>query len=1298
MTTPSQPSSNPGSAASPRSSPYTIQQNQSSSSTSLEQWLATRKIKSELLSLIKNDLGVENPEDFTDLEDDDIQDFVTSNNLNKIQKNRFVNAYREIKYKETSKSRSSSVQSRSLYAVEVVDTKNSNYDGSFVVNQYRIFTDKNLSANLEGHCKVLIGETTDRKRTPIVAKLSTDSNSAKTLLHEHQLLDHIHKTLGTSGSEFVIDLIDWVENYDNNGNHIMFLERAETNNGDLNQIFKGQYLNAVDDFGCIKIAKNLLEIGSSLSKAGVVWGDVKPGNIVSYKEVVTIRYKAIDFDSSRRDGGAGASLRGPTFISNEFLAGDSTTMVTPGYVSPERAAAIQNKRNITADSRQDVFVMGLVIYQLFAKKPYFTPKQIKDESYLQILISDDFTANLEAIKHKNVKKFLQEMLVRQPSSRKKFDQILKHNVFNASSSISTSNLATKSQVKGIETKIDQLSILQQRLVQNSDRTLDMLEDITEHQLIIMDQIDIGFQKLSSNVNKAIGVVGNAVQLMINLQQSDIPILFLCVPTDLNQSDGFLSWCSKLKKKALKKSGWKKFLTLYVCDEGPLLLPSKIKKKEEPAHEGIEFELPGPLMIKLAPLIYVFSKLLEIASDAGNMFGIPLPSNIPGLGNILENSDQLKKMTCAFERFSALNDQMEDAKEMVDAIQQTLDDTKNANEALESVQKTMKGSYGALKELLTTGEAAEKWQEFIDKGEMAKVYKKKGGTVHWVRASDVEVLVKSELYSADQRLYTYNGDQGETTVNATDKVSLNKNRRDQHPSQVTTDDFFVGDKVCVLLGGILCNGEVVNVSVGDGVKVKYENGKEDEYTPNKLKKLIEKGEQEIIRLNEEKVRLQKVQEAKELLAENQRMEKRRELEAKEEDERQKKEAQEKKDKERTHSGKWKTRWTSRNSWTCCDDKSKKNLICSLYIREEARQLGFLVGGDVLGMDGNDIINGVIKLIDSAKGAVVKWSNSNVNKTYTPKKLQRVVEKARREKAAREKAAREKRAREQAAREKAARDKAAREKAARDKAAREKAAREKAAREKAAREKAAREKAAREKAAAKEELQRIQPGFYSLKNALYKAKKYGINQIKLLNGVHDEKGEMVVIDFPITIIGESKDGCTLIGGLNMEGNQEDDVTVKNLTISQSKGHGVCGYQGMSFHLFHLNIEKSEKCGVFMGGTKRNTMSNCQVSHSKYSGVLVNTGLITMNGDGTSIHNNVTGGYCGYYGLNTGNNSKWSRSGSIHLVSPLTKESVSINNGGGGNYGGSGTIKTQQTARYNNTKWLKLNVLQMRNQELR
>jgi hypothetical protein len=203
-----------------------------------------------------------------------------------------------------------------------------------------------------------------------------------------------------------------------------------------------------------------------------------------------------------------------------------------------------------------------------------------------------------------------------------------------------------------------------------------------------------------------------------------------------------------------------------------------------------------------------------------------------------------------------------------------------------------------------------------------------------------------------------------------------------------------------------------------------------------------------------------------------------------------------------------------------------------------------------------------------------------------------------------------------------------------------------------------------------------GLTTCLNALSKKEPDNVPSLLLIaDGVHtieiykDEFGrdcDYLVIDFALTIIGESKDGCTIIGGLKMTGKKEDDVNVRHLTISQSKRYGVLGSGGMSFHLFHLKIEKSEWCGVWVNGTKRNTISHCQVSHSKGSGVLVYSGLITIKGSGTSIHNNVTDGDSDSYGLDT-----CTSSGSIHLVSPLTKESVSINNGGGGNYGGNGLI---------------------------
>ena len=91
----------------------------------------------------------------------------------------------------------------------------------------------------------------------------------------------------------------------------------------------------------------------------------------------------------------------------------------------------------------------------------------------------------------------------------------------------------------------------------------------------------------------------------------------------------------------------------------------------------------------------------------------------------------------------------------------------------------------------------------------------------------------------------------------------------------------------------------------------------------------------------------------------------------------------------------------------------------------------------------------------------------------------------------------------------------------------------------------------------------------------------------------------------------------------------------------------------------------------------MKNCNVSHSYHSGLVVDDGgLMTIEGNATSIHHNCKNGGWGWYALDASSSSS-----SIYLVSPLKKESICLKNGGGGkNYGGNGTIKTIAN---NNTK---------------
>ena len=60
--------------------------------------------------------------------------------------------------------------------------------------------------------------------------------------------------------------------------------------------------------------------------------------------------------------------------------------------------------------------------------------------------------------------------------------------------------------------------------------------------------------------------------------------------------------------------------------------------------------------------------------------------------------------------------------------------------------------------------------------------------------------------------------------------------------------------------------------------------------------------------------------------------------------------------------------------------------------------------------------------------------------------------------------------------------------------------------------------------------------------------------------------------------------------------------------------------------------------------------------------NGGLMTIDGNATTIHHNCTDGKSGHYGLHTAKGCIGGY-GSILFVSPLTIETISKNNGGDG-----------------------------------
>ncbi len=76
--------------------------------------------------------------------------------------------------------------------------------------------------------------------------------------------------------------------------------------------------------------------------------------------------------------------------------------------------------------------------------------------------------------------------------------------------------------------------------------------------------------------------------------------------------------------------------------------------------------------------------------------------------------------------------------------------------------------------------------------------------------------------------------------------------------------------------------------------------------------------------------------------------------------------------------------------------------------------------------------------------------------------------------------------------------------------------------------------------------------------------------------------------------------------------------------------------------------------------------EVRQCEYGGVVADDGAsITLIGAKTTVHHNCTNGESDRYGLQVDRSS----CSTIQLVSPLTKEQVSLDNGGGGNWGAAG-----------------------------
>ena len=118
---------------------------------------------------------------------------------------------------------------------------------------------------------------------------------------------------------------------------------------------------------------------------------------------------------------------------------------------------------------------------------------------------------------------------------------------------------------------------------------------------------------------------------------------------------------------------------------------------------------------------------------------------------------------------------------------------------------------------------------------------------------------------------------------------------------------------------------------------------------------------------------------------------------------------------------------------------------------------------------------------------------------------------------------------------------------------------------------------------------------------------------------------------------------------------------MTVTNQKGEGVCAHT--PFEGKELMIEGCGREGVRAINTQV-TLTDCIVTNCRYSGIRsYDNGVIHLYGERTQVTRNCTSGSSSSYGLDAYSSS----SAQIILHAPLTKESVSRNNRGGGNWGG-------------------------------
>ena len=178
---------------------------------------------------------------------------------------------------------------------------------------------------------------------------------------------------------------------------------------------------------------------------------------------------------------------------------------------------------------------------------------------------------------------------------------------------------------------------------------------------------------------------------------------------------------------------------------------------------------------------------------------------------------------------------------------------------------------------------------------------------------------------------------------------------------------------------------------------------------------------------------------------------------------------------------------------------------------------------------------------------------------------------------------------------------------------------------------------------------------------------LNKIVVGKGAHQIA--RLKIPSAMNIVGDPgvpKSEIVVVGGILFKKGIQGNCHLQHLSLRQAKECGVGG--ASSFTMDDVLVEQCGYYGVWASGTGVvGRCTNMEVRECGWSGVVAsNGGSITLIGAKTKVHHNCTKGDSDFMGLKVFGLKVFGASSTIQLVSPLTKEQVALDNGGGGNWG--------------------------------